>query len=175
MICNSIKLLTVALKLHISTGPIEWVHVMFHRGAAWILCSKISYLLRICNDQDSTLKSQVFNAIAATDVHSLDLVKQCKFLESHIDSLKNLTEEVLSNSTELCTRSVRERILSADRLNVLSSSKGHPSLLYPSKIARIWVQQRVGELAWVHKPIPIHLHVHMYMHTSTCSCGGIGG
>ena len=45
---------------------------------ARILCSKISYLHRICNDQDRTIKSQTFNAIAASDVHSLDLVKQCK-------------------------------------------------------------------------------------------------
>ena len=30
---------------------------------ARILCSKISYVLRICNDQESTLKSQTFNAI----------------------------------------------------------------------------------------------------------------
>ena len=66
---------------------------------ARILCSKISYLHRICNDQDQTIKSQTFNAIAASDVHSLDLVKQCKFLESHLDSLENLTEEVLSDST----------------------------------------------------------------------------
>ena len=66
---------------------------------ARILCSKISYLHRICNDQDQTIKSQTFNAIAASDVHSLDLDKQCKFLESHLNSLENLTEEVLSDST----------------------------------------------------------------------------
>ena len=32
---------------------------------AHILCSKISYLLRICNDQEFILKSQTFNAVAA--------------------------------------------------------------------------------------------------------------
>ena len=100
---------------------------------ARILCSKISYLLRICNDQESTLKSQIFNAIAASDVYSLELVKQCKFLASHFESLKNLTEEVLCNSNEVCVRSVRERILSADRSNVLSSSAGHPALFYSLK------------------------------------------
>ena len=68
---------------------------------ARILCSKISYLLRICNDQKSTLKSQTFNTIAALDVHSLELVKQCKFLASLFESLNNLTEEVLGNSNEL--------------------------------------------------------------------------
>ena len=30
---------------------------------AQILCSKISYVLTICNDQESTLESQTFNAI----------------------------------------------------------------------------------------------------------------
>ena len=54
---------------------------------AWILCSKISYLLRICNDQESTLKSQIFNAIAVSDVHPLELVKQCKFLAFHFSNL----------------------------------------------------------------------------------------
>ena len=105
---------------------------------ARILCSKISYLLRICNNQESTLKSQTFNAIAASDVHSLDLVKQCKFLASHFEPLQNLTEEILSNlnSNEPSVRSVREHILSADRTNVLSLSVGHPSLFYPLKIAR---------------------------------------
>ena len=100
---------------------------------AQIVCSKISYPLRIYNDQESTLKSQTFNAIAALDVHSLELVKQCKFLASHFESLKNLTEEVLCNSNELCVRSVRECILSADRSNVLSSFAGYPSLFYSLK------------------------------------------
>ena len=100
-----------------------------------ILCSKISYLLRICN---APLKSQTFNAIATSDVHLLELVKQCKLLASHFEPLRNLTEEILSNLNlnEPSVRSVRERILSADRTNVLSSSVGHPSLFYPLKIAR---------------------------------------
>ena len=74
--------------------------------------------------------------IAASDVHLLELVKQCKFLASHFEFLKNLTEEVLCNSNELFVRSVREHILSTDRSNVLSSSVGHPSLFYSLKIAR---------------------------------------
>ena len=85
-----------------------------------------SHFLRIYNNQESTLKSQTFNAIAASDVHSLDLVKQCKFLASHFEPHQNLTEEILSNmnSNEPSVQSVRERILSADRTNVLSSSVG---------------------------------------------------
>ena len=119
---------------------------------ARILCSKISYLHRICNDQDQTIKSQTFNAIAASDVHSLDLVKQCKFLESHLDSLENLTEEVLSDSTasETCVRSLRKRILRIDRINTLSSSEGHPSLSYPLKIARKHGWMRLWDTALDH-------------------------
>ena len=40
---------------------------------AHILCNKISYLLRICNDQESILKSQTFNTVAALDVHLLGI------------------------------------------------------------------------------------------------------
>ena len=83
-------------------------------------------------------------------MHSLELVKQCKFLASHFESLKNLTEEVLCNSNELFVRSVRECILSADRSNVLLSSVGHPSLFYPLKIARKHGWKRLWDTALDH-------------------------
>ena len=82
-------------------------------------------------------------------MHSLELVKQCKFLASHFESLKNLTE-VLCNSNELFVRSVREHILSADRSNVLLSSVGHLSLFYPLKIARKHGWKRLWDTALDH-------------------------
>ena len=69
---------------------------------ARILCSKISFLFRTCSDDDgSSLRAQTFAAIAATDVNSLSIIKQCRFLQSSFPSLSNLTDEVLCKSWEL--------------------------------------------------------------------------
>ena len=79
---------------------------------AQILCSKISFLFRTCSDDDgSSLQAQTFAAIAATDVNSLSIVKQCRFLQSSFPSLSNLTDEVLCKSRELSLRRVKEKIL----------------------------------------------------------------
>ena len=103
---------------------------------ARILCSKISFLFRTCSDDDgSSLRAETFTTIAATDVNPLSIVKQCIFLQSSFPSLSNLTDEVLCKSQELSLRSLKEKILQADRTRTLAISIEHPSLLYPFKIA----------------------------------------
>ena len=64
-----------------------------------IVCSKLTLLQSVFNDDlTHSLRSQVFNSIAASDVISLSIVKQCKFLEENFGSNSNFTDEVLSQS-----------------------------------------------------------------------------
>ena len=98
-------------------------------------CNKISFLFKICNDDDG-LRVQTFTAIAATYVNSLSIVKQCRLLQSSFPSLSSLTDEVLCKSQILSLRCLKERILKADRKRTLDTSVEHPSLLYPLKITK---------------------------------------
>ena len=82
------------------------------------------------NQTTDNVASQVFNAIAVTDVTSMCLVKQCKFLESLIGA--EFTEYVLIQ-LDLSLRNLKECILKADRLKILEDSDGHPSLKYARK------------------------------------------
>ena len=112
---------------------------------ARILCSKISFLFRTCSDDDgSSLRAQTFAAIAATDVNSPSIVKQCRFLQSSFPSLSNLTDEVLCKSRELSLRSLKEKILKADRTRTLAISTEHPSLLISTLIR---LRKQIG--AWM--------------------------
>ena len=64
-----------------------------------ILCSKLAFLQSVLTDNPTqSLRSRVFNSIAASDVMSMSIVKQCKFLEEQLDSNSNFTDEVLSQS-----------------------------------------------------------------------------
>ena len=107
-----------------------------------IVCSKLAFLQSVFND-DLThfLRSQVFNSIAASDVMSLSIVKQCKFLEEKLGSNSNFTDEVLSQSP-VSIRDLKKRILSYDRSRTPTLSEGHASLLYPLLIAKqnMWMK-----------------------------------
>ena len=100
---------------------------------ARILCSKLSFLHRVCHDQNAFLSSQVFNFIAASDVTSMSLVKQCKFLESKLGA--EFTSEVLSQS-DLSLRDLQERVVKVDRMRTLEMSENHLSLQFALNIAK---------------------------------------
>ena len=100
---------------------------------ARILCSKLCFLHRVCHGQNSSLASQVFNTIAATDVTSMCLVKQCQFLESTLGA--EFTNEVLTQS-DLSLRNLKERIIKADRSKTLENAEAHPSLNYVQRKMR---------------------------------------
>ena len=87
---------------------------------ARILCSKLSFLHRVCHDQNAFLSSQVFNSIAASDVTSMSLVKQCKFLESKLGT--EFTSEVLSQP-DLSLKDLQERVVKVDRMRTLEMSE----------------------------------------------------
>ena len=84
------------------------------------VASKLCFLHRVCYGQNLSLACQVFNAIAATDVTSMGLVKQCEFLKSVIGA--EFTDEVLTQP-DLSLRSLKEYILKADSLKILENSE----------------------------------------------------
>ena len=53
---------------------------------ARILCNKLSFLIRSSLDQSDSIKSQVFNSLAASDVMSMSIVKQCKLQDEKLGS-----------------------------------------------------------------------------------------
>ncbi len=57
---------------------------------ARVLCSKFAFLLKLLQGDDS-LSSRVFRSLAASEVESIQLVRQCRFLESYYGS--NLTSD----------------------------------------------------------------------------------
>ena len=93
---------------------------------ATVLCNKLSFLLRMCNGESTSLNTQVFSrSIAVSDVTSMSIVKQCHFLDSILET--QFTNEVLNNP-ELSLRDLKKRILEADHLKIVEKSENHPSL-----------------------------------------------
>ena len=100
---------------------------------ARLLCNKLSFLSCMCNGESTSLSTQVFRSIAASDVTSMNIVKQCHFLDSIMES--EFTDEVLNNPN-LCLRDLKKRIIHADRILIEVESKVHPSLLYILCVAK---------------------------------------
>ena len=78
---------------------------------ACILIIKLSFLLKIIRN-DTSLSSQVFSSLVATDVESLHLVRQCRFLELHTQS--NFTSSVLTSSEDVSLQSLKKGIIKED-------------------------------------------------------------
>ena len=106
---------------------------------ARVLCNKLSYLSRVCNGDSTSLRTQVFRSTAASDATSMNIVRQCHFLDSVLGS--EFTDEVL-NEPNLCLRNLKKRVIDADRKRVEEKSKDHPSLLYILRVAKenLWLK-----------------------------------
>ena len=99
----------------------------------------LSFLLRVCNRETTSLGTQVFSNIAASDVTSMSIIKQCYFLYSILET--EFTNEVLNNP-ELCIGDLKKHVTVADRLKIVQSSKCHPSLSHILHIAEenLWMK-----------------------------------
>ena len=83
---------------------------------------------------DDSLSSRVlFRSIAADDVESMVLVKQCHLLEADYGS--NYTSEVISNPEMVSFTQMKKEILDKDISLLLSESETHPSQLLVHCIA----------------------------------------
>ena len=100
---------------------------------ARLLCSKLSFLHAILNDDsDESLSSQVFHILAASDIDSISLIKQCRLLDQTLGL--NFTETLLVDpSTSF--RDLKRQIITADYTRTLNMSEQHVSLEYVLKVA----------------------------------------
>ena len=102
---------------------------------ARILIIKLSFLLRVSRDNRS-LSSWVFRSLATSEVESLIIVRQCRFLESPLQS--NFTSSVLASPKHniiSITSMKKEIIRKLDQSLLISNATLHPSQCYIQEIA----------------------------------------
>ena len=83
---------------------------------ARILIIKLSFLLKIINS-DRSLSARVFRSLTSSDVESLLLTRQCRFLESSFQS--DFASEVLASSENVSHSSLKKAILHLDLSRLL--------------------------------------------------------
>ena len=92
---------------------------------ARVLCSKFSFLLKVTQGDDS-LSCRVFRSLAASEVESIQLVRQCRFLESQYGS--NLTSDILTDPMSISTAALKKVILQLDHSRLLADASTVPHL-----------------------------------------------
>ena len=90
---------------------------------------KLCFLLKVVNS-DISLSARVFRSLAASDVESLFITRQCRFLESTFQS--NFTSAVLTSSDDVSIHTLKKDILHLDLSHLPST---HPSQQYVQAIA----------------------------------------
>ena len=107
------------------------------------LCAKLSFLHKILSSEQITLSTEVFNALTFSSVKSTLFINQCRLLEQPYP--QKFTDEVLTNP-DVVMRSLKEQIIKADCLLLLSEAKTHPSQSIVAEVAshmgwlKVWVQ-----------------------------------
>ena len=99
---------------------------------ARILIIKLNFLLKVITG-DLSLCAQSFRSLAVSDVESLLLVRQCRFLESTLDS--DFTTTVFTSPNSVSLSLIKKNILQLDISILLSDGASHPSQIYVHKIA----------------------------------------
>ena len=106
---------------------------------ARILIIKLSFLLKVIRG-DISLSARVFRSLAASDVESLIIIRQCRFLESALNS--NFTSTILTSSEDISLPSMKKEILQLDLSLLLSNAASHP----PQKFVQASCFQSRGKL-----------------------------
>ena len=99
---------------------------------ARILIIKLCFLFKVVKS-DLTLSARVFRSLSASDVESLVITRQCRFLESIYKS--NYTTAVLTSSDSISNRSLQKEILQLDLSLLLADASIHPSQQYIQAVA----------------------------------------
>ena len=99
---------------------------------ARILIIKLKFLLKAITG-DLSLCARSLRSLAVSDVESLLLVRQCRFLESTLDS--NFTTSVLTSPNSVPFSSIKTDILLLDFTLLLDDAASHPSQFFVHKIA----------------------------------------
>ena len=121
------------LRLHRNTSNnIERMALHWPSMRARILIIKLKFLLKAITG-DLSLSARSFRSLAVSDVESLLLVRQCRFLESTLDS--NFTTSVLTSPNSVPFSSMKKDILLLDFTLLLDDAASHPSQFFVHKIA----------------------------------------
>ena len=99
---------------------------------ARILIIKLKFLHKIIVG-DLSLSARTFRSLAVTDVESLLLVRQCRFLESTLDS--SFTTSILTSPKSVSLSSIKKDILKLDISLLLSDAASHRSQTLVQQIA----------------------------------------
>ena len=93
---------------------------------------KLGFLLKILNSENS-LSARVFHSLAVSDVEALHLIRQCRFLESSLNT--NFTSRVLSSHQEISFSQLKKEIFEVDFSLLLSEASSHASQRYVQAVA----------------------------------------
>ena len=92
---------------------------------ARILVRKLFFLKRVVDGSDG-VSSEVFKAIAMVNVNSIQLVKECRYLEEYFHT--NFTSNILQNN-EVCKKELKEVIFKNDWNQSLQKAHSHCSTI----------------------------------------------
>ena len=90
-----------------------------------IFSRKISFLFKLLHPQHGSISSDVFNALKDHEPGSL-IVQQCRFLEQIYGT--NLTSSLLTNSSDISLRSIKNTLCKADQNYIWDQAANHNSL-----------------------------------------------
>ena len=93
---------------------------------------KLKFLYKIITG-DLSLSARTFRSLATSDVESLLLVRQCRFLESALTS--HFTTSILTSPDSVSISSITEDIIQLDLSLLLSEAATHPSQKLVHQIA----------------------------------------
>ena len=94
---------------------------------ARVLCSKFAFLLKLLNGDDS-LSCQVFRSLAISNVESIQLIRQCRLLESYYGT--NFTSDILTRPASFSSKSLKKHIIEFDYSMLLDEASLAPHLKY---------------------------------------------
>ena len=97
-----------------------------------VLCIKLGFLLKVLKNENS-LSARVFRSLAVSDVEALHLIRQCRFLESSLNT--NFTSRILSSHQEFSFSQLKKEIIEVDFSLLLSEASNHASQRYVQAVA----------------------------------------
>ena len=83
---------------------------------ARVLCIKFNFLKKI-GTKDDGLSSRVFRTLAVSDVESIHLVRQCRFLEA-----SNFTSDLITSPATMSITHIKKAIFSKDYSSLLADA-----------------------------------------------------
>ena len=98
---------------------------------------KLGFLPQILNSENS-LSARVFRSLAVSDVEALQLIGQCRFLESSFNT--NFTTRILSSYQEISFSQLKKGIIEVDFSLLLSEASNHASQHYMQAVAAFHFQ-----------------------------------